>query len=1223
MKKITIIVTFFIYCCLFSQTENSMLWEISGNGLQKKSFLYGTMHVSDKVSYNLSDSFFDALLNSDIVANESNPETWGTVSNLMKEKEYLYSGQLYSSFYINPISKSKIIAMFNNKSHFFYNYLSLSENKNADYEENAVLDMFISQAGRKYGKEITGLEDAVESMIPLLQINATDATPKEENIQLLYKILKRKSFGEATVDFYREKNITILDSIYKLAFSKKAHEALIINRNKVMADSIASISKRGSLFAAVGAAHLAGKEGIINLLIQKGYTVKPIFSQLTAKGEKQKKQIETFFKKPIFTLFTSPDKMLEIPLLANEITEEGVIGSPDYANGGLIRIIRNNHNYFIKPKSDFYNPKSLDSLFYENVPGTILNKEYVEKNSLSYYDIKNKTKTGNYQHYRFYITPLEIIMISMSGLNNYTTLFENEVFEKINIKPISNTWEELNIPNSSFTINLPSFYTISEHEKNKSNNYNVQSYLKEDDSYYFVMERNLNDNRTLENNEFEHKQIHYQFYLQHDIDSTQTRFEKEAFLSESQIGSKKIQLKSIIFGNKYYLLGTVKASETNKNLFFNSFQLKKPVNNENFIIYQDSIANYKINIPEKENKKLFLNIRKDIAPDSNPLSAQFKDFTFKSETGKTVSLEINKFHTYETIKNLDSIKKFFKNYTLNLQDNMYQYDDYNYDDFDYDDDYASNGTSLLSYHMYSKKGFKMSNWWNLFRKDKPISFVLNEKETTSKNKYTYEALVTNKKASQAVKYKLIFDTDRYYILQSLVPKDYKNDDVFIENAFNSFEILPFEKKNSLFETKINRFITDASSSNDTLRKNALNSIYKLEFEESDFDVITFFINKFNFKKTELYAKNHLIKKIGFLKNERVLPYLEKIYKQDNSNSETQINVLIALSNNNTKESYQKIIELLEYDLPVSDNQYDITSMFNNFSNNPEHAKELFPNIFQFYSIKEYQNPLLSFCHELLEQDFINIKKIKAFNKMILTNAKLEFKRVKSWKTNNLLEEDEKDPDDYYEENAPVEDIIIFLNIIYKYPKDKNTIDFIEKIKNLNIPELNIELLRLKFVSNTIENKDIKDGLLDKNLAFITIQLMANKNMPIELENDSIALAALHNFYTIKKTDSIAFISKKITDYENKKIIFYFYSVKEKEDTSFSKNIRTIAFFMNNTKIDPTAFSTFYVKTIEEDENEEDKLEAIIKESLNSHHFRASYEKEKEELYNPNNFYEDF
>jgi uncharacterized protein YbaP (TraB family) len=33
----------------------SLLWEISGNGLKKPSFLYGTMHVSDKLVFNLPD----------------------------------------------------------------------------------------------------------------------------------------------------------------------------------------------------------------------------------------------------------------------------------------------------------------------------------------------------------------------------------------------------------------------------------------------------------------------------------------------------------------------------------------------------------------------------------------------------------------------------------------------------------------------------------------------------------------------------------------------------------------------------------------------------------------------------------------------------------------------------------------------------------------------------------------------------------------------------------------------------------------------------------------------------------------------------------------------------------------------------------------------------------------------------------------------------------------
>jgi hypothetical protein len=54
----------------------SLLWEITGNGLHKPSYLFGTMHVSSKMVFNLSDSFYLAIRNADVVALETNPESW-------------------------------------------------------------------------------------------------------------------------------------------------------------------------------------------------------------------------------------------------------------------------------------------------------------------------------------------------------------------------------------------------------------------------------------------------------------------------------------------------------------------------------------------------------------------------------------------------------------------------------------------------------------------------------------------------------------------------------------------------------------------------------------------------------------------------------------------------------------------------------------------------------------------------------------------------------------------------------------------------------------------------------------------------------------------------------------------------------------------------------------------------------------------------------------------
>ena len=80
MKRCSII--FFLLAALAGEQAvsqkkyNSLLWEISGNGLEKPSYLYGTMHVSRRVAFHLSDSFFIAINSAGIVALESNPELW-------------------------------------------------------------------------------------------------------------------------------------------------------------------------------------------------------------------------------------------------------------------------------------------------------------------------------------------------------------------------------------------------------------------------------------------------------------------------------------------------------------------------------------------------------------------------------------------------------------------------------------------------------------------------------------------------------------------------------------------------------------------------------------------------------------------------------------------------------------------------------------------------------------------------------------------------------------------------------------------------------------------------------------------------------------------------------------------------------------------------------------------------------------------------------------------
>ena len=59
-----------------AENQNALLWRISGNGLPKASYVYGTMHVSKKLGVHLGDPVFAALEQSDAVALELEPAQW-------------------------------------------------------------------------------------------------------------------------------------------------------------------------------------------------------------------------------------------------------------------------------------------------------------------------------------------------------------------------------------------------------------------------------------------------------------------------------------------------------------------------------------------------------------------------------------------------------------------------------------------------------------------------------------------------------------------------------------------------------------------------------------------------------------------------------------------------------------------------------------------------------------------------------------------------------------------------------------------------------------------------------------------------------------------------------------------------------------------------------------------------------------------------------------------
>ena len=447
MKKILFLFSLLFFSSFAQEKKyQSLLWEVSGNGLQKKSYIYGTMHVSDKVSYHLSDAFYTHLLEADIIANESEPRTWTELFDLFSfYSKYAKNNAFYTNFYLNQIEKEELQSLFQSTNYNLIGLLSRTNEMNKEYQEETYLDMFIYRTGRKYNKKTIGLEDVKSSTINIMKAEAEmDNSEVEKNYQAILKILKNKPYNEALVDFYRDKDLDMIDSLTILASPKNYLKALLFDRNIEMVNNMIINMKEGSLFSAIGAAHLPGKKGVIEMLREKGYKVSPIYDNYTDKGKLLKKKIEDNFIKPETKLKTTADGMVTFPVFDVVLESGENIESPDLANGGYINLKRTYLNDFLDKNNKTFNPKTIDSLFYENIPGEIISKKtYSEKNYLVF-DIKNKTKTGNAQHYRYYITPIEIISIMMGGEGEYVRNFEDEIFGQINLKENEESWDIIN-----------------------------------------------------------------------------------------------------------------------------------------------------------------------------------------------------------------------------------------------------------------------------------------------------------------------------------------------------------------------------------------------------------------------------------------------------------------------------------------------------------------------------------------------------------------------------------------------------------------------------------------------------------------------------------------------------------------------------------------------------------------------------------------------------------
>ena len=288
MRKLPVLfITFFVQHFFApvatAQTDeyNALLWEISGNGISSPSYLYGTVHMICPEDFvtgkRLQEKFRSAqkvFLEVDMDDPSMNMKMMQLSLLRGKKLSDMFSDSDYNK--LNVFFRDTIgmpLTLLNTMKPFvLFSILTL---KSLPCAEPQSYELSFVKMAKEQSKEVLGLETIED------QMKIFDGMPDSVQVQMVMRYInefdeQKKEFAKM-VNAYKQEN---LDSIYEHIMSSPdisgSEEVLLFNRNEKWIPIMETAMQKEKIFFAVGAGHLGGPKGVINLLREKGYSVKGI-----------------------------------------------------------------------------------------------------------------------------------------------------------------------------------------------------------------------------------------------------------------------------------------------------------------------------------------------------------------------------------------------------------------------------------------------------------------------------------------------------------------------------------------------------------------------------------------------------------------------------------------------------------------------------------------------------------------------------------------------------------------------------------------------------------------------------------------------------------------------------------------------------------------------------------------------------------------------------------
>lgn len=293
MKRLSLVLAV-LMIALASQAQ--LLWKVSGGGLARPSYIMGTYHFAPSSMIDKIPGMAQAFEDCDVVVGEiemdnvMNQEAQMAMAQAMMAPADSTLDKLYS-----PEDYSIIEGVFN--KYFGSMGVKLNQMNSLkpsaistqmqamqalkyfpNFDANDLIDAMVQKRGKDMGKPALALETIQE------QTDLLFNSPISEQAKGLLEACKKDELfvvqSSALVEAYMAQDLNKLESIITNpelgGDDDDAMDALIYSRNRNWVKKLQAMMPERACLVCVGAGHLPGAQGLLQLLRDQGFTVEPM-----------------------------------------------------------------------------------------------------------------------------------------------------------------------------------------------------------------------------------------------------------------------------------------------------------------------------------------------------------------------------------------------------------------------------------------------------------------------------------------------------------------------------------------------------------------------------------------------------------------------------------------------------------------------------------------------------------------------------------------------------------------------------------------------------------------------------------------------------------------------------------------------------------------------------------------------------------------------------------